>query len=308
MSLRSTTITSAALAIATFAGLANAQTFSITPGGTNSGNGVFAYTQPAGILAATTSGLTAGSGSNYTLSTSTNGISDHAWRFGWFFRFEGSNREYAFPNAASNTADGITANRTAIVGSNLGTESNGGYDYNLTLGTTAVVAEVRSQQRWSISNTGGVVTVDIVNSLVNLSANPVTINLFWIGDVDVQSGFGDDVVSISPTAIAFANANASGQTVTATRGNSNAYIVRGAVAGIGATTSFDEMTNNSIINFDNSNLGPGPTGGDVTYGLQWTVTIQPGGDFSAFTSLIVPTPGAIALLGMGGLLAARRRR
>ncbi|MCU0689544.1 MAG: PEP-CTERM sorting domain-containing protein [Phycisphaerales bacterium] len=306
MSLRTTTL-SAALALATTAGLANAQTFSITPGGANSGNGVFAYTQPSGILAATTAGLTAGSGTNYTLSSTTNGTLDHAWRFGWFFRLQSANREYAFPNAASGVADGITANRTAIVGSNLGTESSGGYDYNITTGTVAVTSEVRSQQRWSISNTGGVVTVDIVNSLVNLGTTPVTISLFWIGDLDIQAGFGDDTATVSPTAIAFANANASGQTVTATRGNSNAYIVRGAVTGIGATTAFDEMTNNSIINFDNTNLSS-PTGGDVTYGLQWTVTIEPGSDFTAFTSLVVPTPGAMALLGMGGLLAARRRR
>jgi hypothetical protein len=78
-----------------------------------------------------------------------------------------------------------------------------------------------------------------------------------------------------------------------------------------------------IILGDASNFGGAATGLNLTAGVQyyaintaWTTAVGVGGDFTsgigggpgAVTLGIIPAPGAFALLGMGGLLAARRRR
>jgi hypothetical protein len=58
----------------------------------------------------------------------------------------------------------------------------------------------------------------------------------------------------------------------------------------------------------NDNAGPlGP--GDVTWAFQWDITIAPGDSFIiSKDKSIVPAPGAGLLLGLGGLMAVRRRR
>lgn len=293
------------------ASMAAGQNLVITPDGLNAGNGVFAYTPAAGVLnPATTGSLTSGAGTNYTLSSTTNGSNDHAWRSGWFFRIAGGNQELAFPNAASGSAAGVSVTRTDVSGGPAGTQGGASVYYNVTQGAagSANVQTFVSQQLFSIVPTALGVDVSITNVLTNTGTNPVTVNLFWCSDIDVTTGFGDDVASVFNNAIFMSNANGSGQTVVAGLGNSNAYIVRGGVGGIAATTVWDEMVGGIVSNFDSTNLSS-PGGSDVTYGLQWTVTLQPGQDFTAFTSLsIIPTPGAACVLGLGVLAAGRRRR
>lgn len=54
---------------------------------------------------------------------------------------------------------------------------------------------------------------------------------------------------------------------------------------------------------------PGPAAGDLSWAFQWNFTLAPGETFLiSKDKLIVPAPGAVALLGLAGLAGVRRRR
>ncbi len=78
---------------------------------------------------------------------------------------------------------------------------------------------------------------------------------------------------------------------------------------IGQFPSIVNMFGDGLVSNLNDFGGPlGPT--DITWAFQWDITLAPGGNFiiSKDKLLYIPTPGAAALLGLSGLLAARRRR
>jgi hypothetical protein len=61
----------------------------------------------------------------------------------------------------------------------------------------------------------------------------------------------------------------------------------------------------TVLNDFGGPLGPG----DMTWAYQWDITLAPGQSFLiSKDKLITPAPGALALLGLGGLAMARRRR
>ena len=67
------------------------------------------------------------------------------------------------------------------------------------------------------------------------------------------------------------------------------------------------LTNGSPDNFNNTGLPFGP--GDFEAGFQWRFVLAPGEAASAsMTYTVVPTPGSLAMLGVAGAVAARRRR
>lgn len=67
------------------------------------------------------------------------------------------------------------------------------------------------------------------------------------------------------------------------------------------------LTNGSVDNMDNTGSPAGP--GDVAWIYQWNFNIPLGGSvIISKDKSVVPTPGAIALMGLGGLIAGRRRR
>lgn len=67
------------------------------------------------------------------------------------------------------------------------------------------------------------------------------------------------------------------------------------------------LTNGSVDNMDNTGSPAGP--GDVAWIYQWNFNIPLGGSvIISKDKSIVPTPGAVALLSLGGLIAGRRRR
>lgn len=69
----------------------------------------------------------------------------------------------------------------------------------------------------------------------------------------------------------------------------------------------NSLNDNAITNL--SNFG-GPLGpGDLAWALQWDFILGPGGEFQiSKDKQLTPAPGAAVLLGLGGLLAGRRRR
>jgi hypothetical protein len=54
----------------------------------------------------------------------------------------------------------------------------------------------------------------------------------------------------------------------------------------------------------------GPIFGDVTWGFQWDFVLAPGQEFTISKDKLIgiPAPSALALIGLGGLVATRRRR
>lgn len=78
---------------------------------------------------------------------------------------------------------------------------------------------------------------------------------------------------------------------------------------LGQYPSIVNLFGDGLVTNLNDFGGPlGPT--DVTWAFQWDITLNPGQNFiiSKDKLLYIPTPGAAALLGLGGLVATRRRR
>lgn len=78
---------------------------------------------------------------------------------------------------------------------------------------------------------------------------------------------------------------------------------------MGQYPSIVNMFGDGLVTNLNDFGGPmGPT--DITWAFQWDLNLNPGQSFiiSKDKLLYIPTPGAAALLGMGGLVATRRRR
>lgn len=75
----------------------------------------------------------------------------------------------------------------------------------------------------------------------------------------------------------------------------------------GSPTVRGRLTDNSINNFSGSILNAGPANLEV--GSQFVfANLAPNASGSASVILTLPTPGSAALLGLGGLLASRRKR
>jgi len=131
----------------------------------------------------------------------------------------------------------------------------------------------------------------------NRSNNALTFNLFNYVDVNVEGTPNNDVAAVTgPNTVEFTDAF-----TTATYEASNALQVdaSGNVLGL--------LTNGIVNNLTGGLLAGGPA--DLEIASQFQFTLQRNGVQSVSTTLtIIPTPGAAALLAIGGLVAARRRR
>lgn len=160
---------------------------------------------------------------------------------------------------------------------------------------------------WTIrGSTAGSGRADMSETIVitnNSTFLPLTISFFQYADFDLSVGTSDDL----NVAILGANHNTASQTGSVML---NETVVTPAPTRWTATTQLALsllMEDNSVSNLDNvANLN-GPA--DLAWGFQWDFVIQPGlSVVITKDKSLVPTPGAAALLGLGGLIAARRRR
>ncbi len=275
-------------ALAGFAASAHAQ-FQITPGGANAGNGYF---RNAAIGTSATGSGPSGADFRNTTSTGT----DQLFQMWWWYRGAGDTREFAFANQA--VAGGPTGAGT-LVGNTTNTLSVGGYDFSVTNGTANY--SFRSIQRYEIFDGGTGPQVVVTNEITNTGSGVADLSLFLYGDFDVNATAGTDTWSYS------------GNQFTITDGPSTVNWAGYGTSAYQATTFSTlrtNLSNTAINNFDNT-IGAGA--GDYTGGFQWNLVLQPGQSATLVSGIgvnapAIPAPGALALLALGGLAIAKRRR
>lgn len=253
----------------------------------------------AGLLLASTALAQSGSGgsiaqgfSNFSLTDIGTGATDspfasfsvggagnpnHMYQNWWWFRVQGDSNETAFNNASNWSYSGNTA--------------------RLEFSTASFDAVIQYTVT-SIRNGLGVLTTTA--TVFNTSADPLTLNLFNYADLDMNGTAGNDSADLNGVNIIRVTDGGN----TGWRANyegTDAYQVA-SFAGIRGI-----LNDPNADDLNNTGLPYGP--GDWTGAFQWSFSI---GSLSAATAsatiTIIPTPGALALAGIGGLLAARRRR
>lgn len=137
-------------------------------------------------------------------------------------------------------------------------------------------------------------------TVFNTTDHAISVNLFNYQDVDLAGSFGNDSAVLNSGNVIRVTDAATGWV--ANYEGTNAFAVSG-FSGIR-----DILANGAADNFGNTGLPFGP--GDFTGGFQWSFNLDQGGAATASATLTVtniPTPGALALASLGGLVAMRRR-
>jgi|GEM_PF-1774193 len=222
----------------------------------------------------------------------------------WYYRISGDTRERHFANAATRTLTG-TNSVTWTFGSMFG---SGGI----------AVGGLTSSMSYTVTDTGADSVLLASSVTVNNAGNTaVVIDLFNAYDVDLAATFPGDVYAALLTSGGnrqwnFSDAAAGGPWT-------GAFLGIGAQgAGVGGFSAINgQMTDTGVDNFIPDLNAGGVAAADNAAAMQWRLTIPAGGSFSVDSFLaigrngaeaVVPTPGAAALLGLGGLVALRRRR
>lgn len=223
--------------------------------------------------------------------TQTLGGVDHGFNSWWWFRQPGDTREFAFNSSGGGaTSTGFSATNAATAGQ---------------VGTmTQFYPNFRADLEYFVQDTGfeaGFLRMTM--TITNLTNSQLSINTFNTMDIDLGGTAGGDSATLSaPNLIRITDGT------TPWIGEYSGVNANGwAVAPFGGSSVTSLMTNTAVNNFTNTGLPFGP--GDITAGFQWEFSIDPGQSVSVVATFsVVPAPGTLALLGFGGLLAARRRR
>jgi hypothetical protein len=144
--------------------------------------------------------------------------------------------------------------------------------------------------------------------IVNTSATSLVFHFFQYSDFDL-GGPGNDSVALGRNL----------------RGQFNDAFQQDAIAGLTETVTTPGASHGEVDYFSNTrtrlntianytlNDTAGPVGtGDVTWALEWDLTIAPGGSAliskDKYLSVVVPEPSTVAIGGLGLVLLALRRR
>lgn len=241
------------------------------------GSATYGFTQP-------TSATTSGGSANMIVGDGL--TADQLFQGGqWWWRVNGvSVREFTFfggAEAGSGTSSGT------ITYSNVGS-----------LGFDAI-------QAITLADTGNQAAL-VTNTLtiVNNSGNTLDLSLFNYLDYDISGTAGGD------SAIWQDQAN----NIMRISDGANFGEYQGVGANAWQVTPWSTLRTNlsdaDIDNMNNTGLPFGP--GDWTGGFQWNVAVAAGGSITLTTyhsiNSAIPGPGALALLGVAGLIGTRRRR
>lgn len=190
---------------------------------------------------------------------------------------------------------------------------------SVALTLTAPAARAGDVQPGS-ANLVGFATVD--NSFaISVSTSPTTAGTPWFSGSNWQSTFSGSLLISTPGTYYI-------QVFAQDLGRPEMFIGRFTLAGLGATfaNGTQELLTNtsdwvvSISGFGIDTTAPiflgdngaGPWGTVASMGSNadfiWAPQYANGQAFFTASFTVVPTPGAVAMLGLGGLVAARRRR
>lgn len=275
--------TAAIIALAGLALTASAMAQPNVFGTIQSGPAIFSISPPAGP-GDNLSDLGNGPSTYFTV----NGVGGpnylpNAW---WWGRVSGSDtREFAvWRPQAQTTVSFPAANQMQI-----------SYDYSSQSVPFLLIMQ------WSVSGfANGFGSLTQTVTLLNLSSSEQTFNLYNYNNVDVFGSPGNDsATQTGPNTVQFSD----GQfpIVTQSYQGSNALRVdtRPNVLGL--------LTNGVVDNVTGGVVNAGPADLEIASQFIFTLGAFQQQSISVVTS-IIPTPGAVALLGLGGLVATRRRR
>ncbi len=204
----------------------------------------------------------------------------NAW---WWMRVDGvDTRENALFRPDANTVvSNPAANQLQIV-----------YNY----GTFTI------RMRFSVADdgAGSATLVQSVRIQNNDLSNGYSINLFNYNNIDVFGTPGNDTaIQTGPNTVTLSDGILPFVTAAFEGANFIRVDTRPNVLGL--------LTNAGIDNMIGGVINNGPA--DLELATQFQFNLAPGGVQTVTSSItIIPTPGAAALLGLGGLMAARRRR
>lgn len=206
---------------------------------------------------------------------------DHSFQSWWWYRVDGDTRESAFNDSGGGATQSVGPGNRMIMTQNY--------------------ANFRSNMDWEVVSTGSATGfLRSTLTITNTSSSRITINLFNYLDIDLNGSAPDDR--------AFQTAPNQVRIVDSTGPYIASYEASGA--GFRQFGSFpdvrDALTNNTVDDlFGGLPFGPG----NFTGAFQWAITVDPGFSRSVIATVsLVPGPGALALVGLGGLIAGRRRR
>jgi MYXO-CTERM domain-containing protein len=229
----------------------------------------------------------------------------------WYYRVTGDTRERHLFNATSCTVTG-----TNQVSWDFGNLIGPG------LTAPSPVAGTSATMSYTVLSTG-VDSALLLSSLriTNTSSSPLSIDLFNAYDIDLGANspnFGGDIYA--PLDTSGGNRTWSITDTTAAGGPWSALFrgfgAQGAGAG-GFSAINGQMTDTNVDNFIPDLNAGGLVAADSAAVMQWRLVIAPDSSVTVSSALgigrngaqpSVPTPGALALISLGGLAASRRRR
>jgi hypothetical protein len=220
------------------------------------------------------------------------GVTDQLFKNTWYYRTPNNNQNRFFSSLDTPTQS-VSGDTALITYTNAGPGVAGFERFN-------------AQFRVKITQTGAAAArVDTKLTFSNASTATRTFQIFNLVDLDLQTAAGDGIAMEPGSSNQIAKYTDSSGTVGYHAGYaSNAY-------NIGPASSVQSQIGTGSGNLSSTTLAGAST--DKGSAFQWTVTLAAGQSIDIYSSfsintLPVPTPGSLALLGMGGLVAARRRR
>lgn len=271
-----------ALIVTAVAGLTAAAAVA-QPGGTVSQGNMFFQIGSAPVSPLATSGPGTTLRANDPVAPGVNNP-NHNFEAWWWYRVAGETRESAF-NSGQGTGE------TSSFSGNAGS-------------MTQFYSGFRADMQWEVFATGpGSGYMQTTLTITNTGNSVLDISLFNYADIDLNNTAGNDQASLLANNDIFLT-DATGPYVATYSGvGSDGYAAQPFAA------LRTRLTNNVVDNLGNTGLPFGA--GDFTGGFQWDVSIDPGFSRSVVATIslvLIPTPGAAALLAVGGLMATRRRR
>jgi len=269
-------------------------------------DGGFRYSEQGLTASTNRTGTGGGSSANFGfIGTNTSAgnsavTSDYLFQNWWWYRSAGDTREFALSNQTFGTQLGANSAFMRYVEPIGGSSTNG----TLTFEFTYTLNQISASQA----------AVTINWSIINNTDSAQPVNFFAYGDSDVLSASGNDGSYNTNPGVNFYrnNASTSNNTQFFTMGADLRLNDRWQIGSFsGADSPRTALSNTTVGDLSNSDtIG---AAGDNAAAFQYQLSLAARGNIGGrvtkgYNFIPVPTPSSLALLGLGGLAMARRRR